>query len=175
MHIHSPLGGIGVLSLSTRRTRSLDWFPYACLAIMELHTEAQIGYFSWGWNTMLIMVRPLGSGSIGGKEQGPLRERFTSLLSITAESVASVAWALRSGEWVIPFRLELWVDERNERCNLLWCIHGTQLSADPDGISWTLDPSGKFSVRSPYQKLCQGASTTLSGPWTGNFWNRGQG
>jgi hypothetical protein len=49
MHIHSPLGGIGVLSLSTRRTRSLDWFPYACLAIMELHTEAHNGSSTRVW------------------------------------------------------------------------------------------------------------------------------
>jgi hypothetical protein len=35
-------------------------------------------------------------------------------------------------------------------------LEGTTLTLNPDCISWSLEHSDKFSVRSLYRKLCQG-------------------
>ena len=39
-------------------------------------------------------------------------------------------------------------------------IEHVSLSGEADSISWALEPSGRFSVRSLYRKLCTGTPTT---------------
>ena len=97
----------------------------------------------------------------------PLRERFPRLYAITTELETSVARARSLEGWSIPFRQQLGLAERTEWTNLMREIEHISLSGEADSISWALEPSGLFSVRSLYRKLCTGTPTKqLSFLWS---------
>jgi mannosylglycoprotein endo-beta-mannosidase len=87
---------------------------------------------------------------------GPLCSRFPALFSIAADPQITVSRCFRAMGGTPAFRQSLGSPARNELALLLTEIAGTQLSDGPDIISWALEPSGKFSVKSLYRKLCQG-------------------
>jgi hypothetical protein len=58
--------------------------------------------------------------------------------------------------WHITFQHELSPGEGIDRANLMREVEGLHLTLASDVISWTLEPSGKFSVKSLYRKLCMG-------------------
>uniref|UniRef100_A0A453KKF4 Reverse transcriptase zinc-binding domain-containing protein n=1 Tax=Aegilops tauschii subsp. strangulata TaxID=200361 RepID=A0A453KKF4_AEGTS len=55
--------------------------------------------------------------------------------------------------WNIAFRRSFGPDEVREWTNLREVVP-LPLSPDPDTVSWSLSPSGEFSVSSAYQALC---------------------
>ena len=90
--------------------------------------------------------------------QTPLRDRYPALFAITVEPEILIARAHQHDGWHIPFRRALGSQERIEWASLWREIADFSLTSDRDRIRWTLEPSGRFSVRSLYRKLCQGAS-----------------
>ena len=55
--------------------------------------------------------------------------------------------------WRLNFRRSFGEEERNQWQLLLQEIDLFSPSSEPDKVSWSLEPSGQFSVRSLYQKL----------------------
>ena len=84
---------------------------------------------------------------------GPLRDRFPAIFAITSIPDTSVAKANQEGEWDIPLRRTLGPTETAEWINLRRELPEFIPSPEHDAISWALEPSGKFSVRSLYNKL----------------------
>ena len=68
----------------------------------------------------------------------------------------SVASAFDDGGWHIHLRRALGHSDIPDWEDLHRQTAGFLLSVGPDELMWTLEPSGKFSVRSLYRKLCQG-------------------
>jgi hypothetical protein len=60
------------------------------------------------------------------------------------------------GPWHIPRSQALGHGKLAAWRELLREIGVYQVTSEPDLITWALEPSGKFSVRSLYKKLCQG-------------------
>jgi hypothetical protein len=88
--------------------------------------------------------------------RSPLRVRFPSLFSTVVEPGAYVAMYHGENAWRIPFCRALGLSERVELIDLLRLVDGMTLSGTPNVMSWPLEPSCKFSVRSLYHKLCKG-------------------
>jgi hypothetical protein len=86
----------------------------------------------------------------------PFRERFPGLFAITADPEASVAQAAAGGLWDIPLRRELGRLEHVELSDIRRELQSVDLRAGRDVMRWSLEPSGEFSVRSLYLRLCQG-------------------
>ncbi|XP_071677232.1 uncharacterized protein [Lolium perenne] len=87
---------------------------------------------------------------------GPLCSRFPALFSIAADPQITVSRCFGTLGGIPTFRQSLGPPARIELALLLSETAGTQLSDGPDIISWALEPSGKFSVKSLYRRLCQG-------------------
>jgi hypothetical protein len=86
-----------------------------------------------------------------------LRERFPLIFSICDNDRVSVAQAC-SGQHPLRLRRTLDASGRAEWDQVLEVIEHTQLVTGADKISWTLDPSGVYSVSSMYLALSRGAS-----------------
>jgi hypothetical protein len=86
----------------------------------------------------------------------PFQDRFPALFAITADPEASVAQAAATGFWDIPLRRELGRLEHRELMDIRRELQTVGLRAGQDAIRWALEPSGEFSVRSLYLRLCQG-------------------
>jgi hypothetical protein len=89
---------------------------------------------------------------------GPLAQRFARLFQISAEPDASVNQLWRNGSWNIHFRRSFGQAERENWAALLVELAASQPSEVPDSVSWALEPSGRFSTKSLYLKLVQGAA-----------------
>jgi hypothetical protein len=89
---------------------------------------------------------------------GPLAQRFSRLFQISAEPNASVSQLWRNGAWNIHFRRSFGPSERENWVTLLGELSAFLPSAGQDSVSWALEPSGRFSTKSLYQKLIQGAT-----------------
>jgi hypothetical protein len=80
------------------------------------------------------------------------------LFQISAEPNASVSQLWRNGSWNIHFRRSFGPSERENWVTLLGELTAFHPSEGQDSVSWALEPSGRFSTRSLYQKLVQGAA-----------------
>ncbi|KAK1613172.1 hypothetical protein QYE76_036845 [Lolium multiflorum] len=89
-------------------------------------------------------------------EKGPLKDQFPGLFAIASEPLASVATLFLGNQCRLTFRRELGLGERVELANVARLVDSIHLSEPQDRISWSLEPNGKFSVRSLYKSLCQG-------------------
>jgi hypothetical protein len=58
--------------------------------------------------------------------------------------------------WHIPFHRVLGLRERVEWVNLMRGIEAIRPADSPGRMTWVLEPSGRFTVRSLYRKLCEG-------------------
>nr|XP_051201760.1 uncharacterized protein LOC127315299 [Lolium perenne] len=81
-------------------------------------------------------------------EKGPLKDLFPGLFAIASEPLATVATLFRVTERRLTFRRELGFGERVELANVARLVETIHLSDPQDRISWSLEPNGKFSVRS---------------------------
>ena len=87
-------------------------------------------------------------------EGEPFRLRFPRLFAICDDPTIIVsATALEEG-WNIAFRRSFGPDEVREWTDLREVVP-LPLSQDPDTVSWSLSPSGEFSVSSSYWALCR--------------------
>jgi hypothetical protein len=89
-------------------------------------------------------------------EKGPLKDLFPGLFAIASEPLATVATLFLGNQCRLTFRRELGFGERVELANVARLVETIHLSEPQDRISWSLEPNGKFSVRSLYKSLCQG-------------------
>nr|XP_051229560.1 uncharacterized protein LOC127347409 [Lolium perenne] len=89
-------------------------------------------------------------------EKGPLKDQFPGLFAIAAEPLATVAALFRENQCRLAFRRVLCFGERVDLANISRLVETVRLSETQDRISWSLEPNGKFSVRSLYKSLCQG-------------------
>ncbi|XP_071674451.1 uncharacterized protein [Lolium perenne] len=89
-------------------------------------------------------------------EKGPLKDLFPGLFAIASEPLAMVATLFLGNQCRLTFRRELGFGERVELANVARLVETIHLSDPQDRISWSLEPNGKFSVRSLYKSLCQG-------------------
>jgi hypothetical protein len=64
------------------------------------------------------------------------------------------------GEWRIHFRRQFDLAELVEWDNLCREVQGLPVDAEEDVVSWSLEASGRYSTRSTYLALSQGASMT---------------
>lgn len=88
---------------------------------------------------------------------GPLRARFPNLFSIATDPECSVGKSRALGDWDISFRRTFSLQEQVEWDNLLRELHHVVLTEGRDEFTWTLEPSGRFSTKSLYLKLCEGS------------------
>ncbi|KAK1607529.1 hypothetical protein QYE76_031202 [Lolium multiflorum] len=88
-------------------------------------------------------------------EKGPLKDLFPGLFAIASEPLATVATLFLGNQCRLTFRRELGFGERVELANVARLVETIHLSEPQDRISWSLEPNGKFSVRSLYKSLCQ--------------------
>lgn len=88
---------------------------------------------------------------------GPFAARFPNLLAITVDPDISVGKSRGLGDWDIPFRRAFGLAEHVEWDNLLRDLTPVSLTKAREEFSWALDPSGCFSTKSLYLKLCEGA------------------
>jgi hypothetical protein len=89
--------------------------------------------------------------------EGVLRDRFPLIFSICENTRVSVAQAC-TGQDPLRLRRTLDANGRAEWDQLIDLIEATQISTGPDKISWSLEPSGEYSVSSMYLALSRGAS-----------------
>ncbi|XP_051229964.1 uncharacterized protein [Lolium perenne] len=87
----------------------------------------------------------------------PLKDRFPNLFDIANFQMSTVAQVC-GARGPLSFRRSLDPQGRRDWQQLRGIIDQTILSQGQDGVSWSLEPSGCFSVRSMYLKLSQGAS-----------------
>ena len=87
-------------------------------------------------------------------EGEPLRLQFPRLFAVCADPAILVSAAALEEGWNIAFRRSFGPDEIRGWTNLREVVP-LPLSQDPDTVSWSLSPSGEFSVSSAYQALYQ--------------------
>uniref|UniRef100_A0A453QXL4 Reverse transcriptase zinc-binding domain-containing protein n=1 Tax=Aegilops tauschii subsp. strangulata TaxID=200361 RepID=A0A453QXL4_AEGTS len=87
-------------------------------------------------------------------EGEPLGLRFPRLFAICDDPAILVSAAALDEGWNIAFRRSFGPDEVREWTDLREVVP-LPLSQDPDTVSWSLSPSGEFSVSSAYQALCR--------------------
>ena len=80
--------------------------------------------------------------------------RFPRLFAICDDPAILVSAAALEEGWNIAFRRSFGPDEVREWTDLREVVP-LPLSQDPDTVSWSLSPSGEFSVSSAYQALCR--------------------
>ena len=97
----------------------------------------------------------------------PLWADFQNLYTLAINPEITVATALASSPPALHFRRELSQVEQAHLTELLDTIAPVSLSSTADTVTWALTPSGKFSVKSLYRKLCQGPSFQMpNGLWS---------
>ena len=80
--------------------------------------------------------------------------RFPRLFAICDDPTILVSAAALDEGWNIAFRRSFGPAEVQEWADLREVVP-LPLSQDPDTVSWSLSPSGEFSVSSAYQALCR--------------------
>jgi hypothetical protein len=87
----------------------------------------------------------------------PLKDRFPGLFSIAYSQMDSVAQVCGSNE---PLRFRRQLDQMSTRAleELQAVIVSTVLVEGPDKVSWRFESDGRFSVKSMYARLAQGAT-----------------
>uniref|UniRef100_A0ACD6AGQ7 Uncharacterized protein n=1 Tax=Avena sativa TaxID=4498 RepID=A0ACD6AGQ7_AVESA len=138
-----------------RRDGSQFWH-----SVQEIKNEIRLGAMvsiGNGEGTMFWM-----DSWLGGR---PLREVYPSLFAICSDPTLRVSSAAREGTWNISFRrtfgpkeTEAWRELRAELPD--------SLADEPDRVSWSLSPSGSFSVSSAHRALFGYAAL----PWTKPLW-----
>jgi hypothetical protein len=121
--------------------------------------------FVWGPNTRCIMGRRQAFGGIGGRSRGPCA--LDSPHSSLSRPIKMPRWSRLAGERVVIFYSDVrWAWGENQVGQSDQRGHSAPTSQLEDGIVWTLEPSGRFSIRSLYLQLYQGtASKHFSGLW----------
>ena len=94
-----------------------------------------------------------------------IRQEFPQLFAICLDPMLIVASAASHGRWEVGFRRTFGPEEAQSWARLLATLP-RNLSASEDTVSWTLAPSGCFSVRSAYRALFRGPVL----PWTSPLW-----
>jgi hypothetical protein len=94
------------------------------------------------------------------KDETPLKEKFQLLFAICDDDAISVATALQGEGLALRFRRSLDQEGTRQWRELCALVADMELVQGKDKISWHLENSGKFSVKSLYAKLCQGATVT---------------
>ena len=87
-------------------------------------------------------------------EGEPLCLRFPRLFAICDDPAILVSAAALEEGWNIAFRRSFGPTKVQEWTDLREVVP-LPLSQDPDTVSWSLSPSGEFSVSSAYQALCR--------------------
>uniref|UniRef100_A0A452YBA5 Uncharacterized protein n=1 Tax=Aegilops tauschii subsp. strangulata TaxID=200361 RepID=A0A452YBA5_AEGTS len=87
-------------------------------------------------------------------EGEPLRLQFPRLFAICHDPAILVSVAALDEGRNIAFRRSFGPDEVQEWTDLREVVP-LPLSQDPDAVSWSLSPSGEFSVSLAYQALCR--------------------
>jgi hypothetical protein len=90
----------------------------------------------------------------------PLRGRFPILFSCCVSPFITVMGARDGPGWQLQFRRPFTLVEEVERDNLTRELSFSQAGEDDDVVSWSLEASGGFSVRSLYLHPSQGAAET---------------
>ncbi|KAE8781876.1 hypothetical protein D1007_44816 [Hordeum vulgare] len=98
-------------------------------------------------------------------EGEPLRFRFLRLFAICADPAVLVSASALEDGWHVAFRRPLGPAEVEDR-ELLLAVTPLPASAVRDSVSWSLSPSGEFSVSSAYLALCR--MPVL--PWLSPLW-----
>jgi hypothetical protein len=86
-----------------------------------------------------------------------LKERFPELFNISTSQMSTVAQVCSNGG-TLSFPITLDQQGIADWHLLRAIIDQTNLVQGQDRVSWSLEPTGCFSVRSMYLKLAQGAS-----------------
>jgi hypothetical protein len=83
----------------------------------------------------------------------PLKDAFPDLFAICESRDISVACACRDFDLAIRFRRSLDQEGLRQWRGLLDLVDHVELCPRHDKVSWHLEPSGRFSVKSMYVKL----------------------
>lgn len=86
----------------------------------------------------------------------PLREQFPTLFAISEQPTISVAHAISEAGQNLSFHRTFGPLETTEWVDMSAAMATMSLLADPNVYSWRLDPSGKFSTKSLYNRLAAG-------------------
>ncbi|KAE8798766.1 hypothetical protein D1007_25950 [Hordeum vulgare] len=95
----------------------------------------------------------------------PLRFRFPRLFAICSNPAVLVSASALEDRWHVAFRRPLGSAEVQD-WELLLAVVPLPVSAVSDSVSWSLSPSGEFSVSSAYLALCR--MPVL--PWLSPLW-----
>lgn len=93
---------------------------------------------------------------------GPLAERFPRLFQISSDPTMLVSQAFEDGNWNVNFRRSFDHDDMVLWNSLKEELLSTRPSQGLDVMTWSLEPSGKFSVSSLYRRLNQGSASLAS-------------
>jgi hypothetical protein len=85
-----------------------------------------------------------------------LKERFPLIFAICDDTDAMVAQVLAGAE--VNIRLRRSLDQVGRLSGFCAEVGSIQLSQGKDKIGWPLDPTGRYSVSSMYEKLSRGAT-----------------
>lgn len=86
----------------------------------------------------------------------PLNVVFPNLYALAVRPGLSVGEALSASPPLVPFVRELTQVEADSWAEVCTMVGDTHLSAGQDEVSWALASSGRFSVKSLYEKLTEG-------------------
>ncbi|KAE8819358.1 dna replication licensing factor mcm2 [Hordeum vulgare] len=98
-------------------------------------------------------------------EGQPLHFRFPRLFAICSDPAVLVSASALEDGWHVDFRCPLGSAEVQD-WELLLAVVPLPVSAVSDSVSWSLSPSGEFSVSSAYLALCR----MLVLPWLSPLW-----
>lgn len=85
--------------------------------------------------------------------ESPLCTRFPRLFDISSNHDILIAQAYSGDSWRLSFRRTFGQEELDQWTCLLQEIESLTPSVEDDQVSWALEPSGSFSVRSLYHKI----------------------
>jgi hypothetical protein len=92
----------------------------------------------------------------------PFSVRFPTLFEKSSDTDLKIAQAYSEEGWRIPFRRNLGKDDMQAWHDLCALVEEIDLEDVSDKISWQLEPSSRFSVRSLYLDLCKAPTIKLT-------------